>query len=398
MKRSKFLAALALLGIPLATCDQTAVPVQVCTIIGQVSIEGMGVDGVTVILGNGDSTITSGGGHFRFEDVEGGTVTVTISGGYPPDATFDASSATTTLSSCNGTVTINFSGSYIRTARILGTVTVDNTGLAGVTVVLAGAFNSVATTSEDGEYAFNGLRAGDYSVEIRGIDRDEIRFPHSDTTFSVGVDEFKVVSFNGVYLRTADIRGRVSVEGEGLEDVTVSVAGGEDGANLRMMTDSSGHYAFSRLRAGDYVVGISRYNADDYGFEAISRDVTVALRDTATVDFEGIQLRTSSITGLVSVDGMGLDRVRVALSGAVEAETRTMAGGQYAFAGLPAGDYTVAISRFDEDAYTFSTTSMDVTLARGEAKIVSFTGSPVGDLRRLDERSEARRSLEPSRD
>ena len=397
MKRARFLAALALLGIPVATCDQTAVPVQVCTIIGQVSIEGVGVDGVTVTLGNGDSTVTSGGGHFRFEDVEGGTVTVTISGGYPTEATFDASSTTATLS-CVGTVTINFSGSYIRTARILGTVTVDNTGLAGVTVVLAGTFNSVATTSEDGEYAFNGLRAGDYSVEIRGVDRDEIRFPRTDTTFSVGVDEFKVVSFNGVYLRTADIRGRVSVEGEGLEDVTVSVAGGEDGANLRMMTDSSGHYAFSRLRAGDYVVGISRYNADDYGFEVVSREVTVALRDTATVDFEGIQLRTSSITGLVSVAGMGLDRVRVALSGAVEAETRTMAGGQYAFAGLPAGDYTVAISRFDQDAYTFSTTSMDVVLARGEAKIVSFTGSPVGDLRRLDERSEARRSLEPSRD
>ncbi|MXX56365.1 MAG: carboxypeptidase regulatory-like domain-containing protein [Gemmatimonadetes bacterium] len=131
------------------------------------------------------------------------------------------------------------------------------------------------------------------------------------------------------------------------------------------------------MRAGGYVVAISDYGTDDYGFEADSQNVTVTLRETATVDFEGIPLRTSSITGLVSVDGWGLDRVRVVLSGAAEAETRTTADGQYVFGGLPAGDYTVAISRFDEDAYTFSTTSKHVALARDEAKIVSFQGSPV---------------------
>lgn len=211
-----------------------------------------------------------------------------------------------------------------------------------------------------------------------GFDSDEIRFPSTRSGFTLGVGEVKVVSFDGTYLRTAGIRGRVSAEGEGLDSVKVNVSGGEDNANLTMATDSAGHYAFSRLRAGDYVVAISDYGTGDQGFGAESQHVTVALRETATVDFEGIPLRTSSITGLVSVDGVGLQRVRVVLSGTVEAETRTAADGQYDFGGLPAGDYTVAISRFDEDAYTFSTTSKDVTLARNEAKIVSFQGSPIG--------------------
>ncbi len=152
-----------------------------------------------------------------------------------------------------------------------------------------------------------------------GFDSDEIRFPSTRSGFTLGVGEVKVVSFDGTYLRTAGIRGRVSAEGEGLDSVKVNLSGGEDNANLTMATDSAGHYAFSRLRAGDYVVAISDYGTGDYGFEADSQHVTVALRETATVDFEGIPLRTSSITGLVSVDGVGLQRVRVVLSGTVEA-------------------------------------------------------------------------------
>lgn len=374
------LPALALLGLPLLACDQQVEPSpEPCTITGQVSIERVGIAGVSVTLSTGHSTATNANGHFRFDNIEGGSITITISGPLiPPDATFDRTPTTTTVT-CVGAIVVNFAGSYIRTARIPGTVTIDNMALPGVTVVLAGTFHSVATTGDDGAFGFTDLRAGSYTIEMltSGFDTDEIRFPSTRSGFTLGVGEVKVVSFDGTYLRTAGIRGRVSTEGGGLDGVKVSVTGGEDDANLTMATDSTGHYAFSRLRAGGYVVAISDYGTDDYGFEADSQNVTVTLRETATVDFEGIPLRTSSITGLVSVDGWGLDRVRVVLSGAAEAETRTTADGQYVFGGLPAGDYTVAISRFDEDAYTFSTTSKHVALARDEAKIVSFQGSPV---------------------
>ena len=380
MNKPWLLTALALLWLPLLACDQVEPSPQFCTITGQISIEGMGIAGVTVTLSTGDATVTDANGHFRFDNVEGETITMTISGPLiPPDATFALTSNTATITCVGQFITINFTGSYIRTARILGTVTIDNMALPDVTVVLAGTFHDVATTDENGAFAFTNLRAGSYTIEIPlpGFDSDDVGFPSTKSGFTLGVDEVKVVSFNGTYLRTAGIRGRVSVEGQGLDSVRVGVTGGEDDANLTMSTDSTGHYAFTRLRAGDYVVAISDYDTDDYGFETASQSVTVALRDSATVDFEGIQLRTSSITGMVSVDGMGLHRVKVVLSGPVDAETRTMADGQYAFGGLPAGEYSVAISRFDENAYAFTTTSKDATLARGEAKIVSFEGSPV---------------------
>ena len=248
-------------------------------------------------------------------------------------------------------------------------------GLGGVTVALSGVSSSTAVTDDSGQYAFTGLRMGSYSVEISGFDTDEVGFSNTASAVTVGVGESKIVSFDGTYLRTAGIQGRVSVEGEGLEGVNVSLTGGPDGVSETTTTDASGQYSFARLRAGDYQVGISGYNTDDYEFERTSRNVTVALGETANVPFEGVLLRTSGISGRVSVEGMGLEGITVTLSmaDADDMTTMTDAGGTYAFAGLAAGAYTVSIA-VEGDAYVFETMSMDVEVADDATAIVNFDG------------------------
>ena len=372
MNRLKLLGAVALLGV--LACEEATPPPPVGSIVGQVAIEGTGIDGVSVNLSNGNSTTTAGGGNYRFDNVEGGAYTITISG-YPSDATFDATSAAATISSAGQSVTVNFSGSYIRTASVMGTVTVENMGLGGVTVALSGMSTATATTDDNGQYAFTGLRMGNYSVEISGFDNDEIGFSATAAAVTVGVGESKIVSFDGTYLRTAGIMGRVSVEGEGLEGVTVSLSGGPDGADETTMTDAAGQYSFARLRAGDYAVGISGYDTDDFEFEVTSQNVTVALGETANVPFEGVLLRTSGVSGRVSVEGMGLEGITVTLSmaDADDMTAMTDAGGLYAFAGLAAGDYTVGIA-VESDAYVFESMSMGVTVGDDETAIVNFEG------------------------
>ena len=96
--------------------------------------------------------------------------------------------------------------------------------------------------------------------------------------------------------------------------------------------------------------------------------------DTVTVTFTGVLLRTSGISGRVSVGGMGLGGITVTLSGAADASTMTDAGGQYSFAGLAAGDYTVSISGYGAQ-YTFATTSRTITLGNDASAIVNFEGS-----------------------
>ena len=373
MKRLKLLAAVAVLGV--FACEEATPPPPVGSIVGQVAIEGTGIDGVSVNLSNGNSTTTSGGGSYRFDNVEGGAYTVTISG-YPSDATFDQTSAAATISSTGQSVTINFTGSYIRTASVMGSVTVENQGLGGVTVALSGTSVASTVTDNNGQYAFTGLRMGSYSVEISGFNTDEVGFSSTSTAVSVGTGESKIVSFDGTYLRTAGIQGQVSVEGVGLEGVNVSLKGGPDGEDMTTTTDAAGLYSFAKLRAGDYAVGISGFNTDDYEFTVTSRNVTIALGETANVPFEGTLLRTSGIAGRVSVNGMGIPDVTVTVSadGMDDVTAMTDASGQYAVSALAAGDYTVAISGYNAVEYSFED-SQTVPVAKDATAIVNFEGT-----------------------
>ena len=220
---------------------------------------------------------------------------------------------------------------------------------------------------------------GNYSVEIAGFPGDEVGFSNTTSDVSVAVGESKIVSFDGTYLRTAGLSGQVSVEDKGLEGVVVSLRGGPDNLNETTRTDGAGQYSFARLRGGEYQVGISGYDDTNYDFDVTSQNVTLVLGETAAVDFEGDLLRTSAINGRASIDGgLGLDDVTVTLSGGGMDENRTTTtgqGGQYAFSGLAAGTYTVAISGFDANAYVFEETSRTVDVVDDKAEIVSFTGS-----------------------
>ena len=249
----------------------------------------------------------------------------------------------------------------------------ENVGLGGISVRLSGTADQSANTDASGQYAFTGLRAGTYSVEISGFDSDEVGFGAISSSATVGVGESKVISFDGTYLRTAGIMGQVSVEGEGLAGVTVTLAG--EGEGDTTTTDAGGLYAFSKLRAGDYSLAISGYDTDDYEFATTSMNVSVALGETANVPFEGTLLRTSGISGRVSVEGMGLDGVEVVLAGAAEATAMTSGGGQYAFAGLAEGTYVVSMMNPNETAYSFEMTSATVVLGDAESNITNFDGT-----------------------
>ena len=246
-------------------------------------------------------------------------------------------------------------------------------GLGGVTVRLSGMADAQTATDSNGQYAFTGLRAGTYSAEISGFDGDEVGFGATSSSATVGVGESKIISFDGTYLRTAGIMGQVSVEGEGLAGVTVTMTGeGEDETDV---TDAGGLYGFSKLKAGDYAVAISGYDPDQVEFASTSESVTVALGETANIPFEGTLLRTSGISGRVSVEGTGLDGVEVTLAGAAEATAMTSGGGQYAFAGLAEGTYVVSMMNPNETAYAFETMSATIELGDAESNITNFDGT-----------------------
>ena len=229
-------------------------------------------------------------------------------------------------------------------------------------------------TESDGQFTFTGLRSGTYSVEISGFDMDEVGFGSVAKGATVGVGQSKILSFDGTYLRTAGIMGQVSVDGVGLGGVTVTMTGeGEDETDV---TDAGGLYGFPKLKAGTYSIAISGYDPDEVEFQTTSKTVTIALGETANEPFIGTLLRTSGISGRVSVEGMGIPDVTVTLAGAAEATYTTKDDGQYAFAGLAEGTYVVSMANPDADAYNFEEgTSHTVVLGDAVSEIRNFDGT-----------------------
>ncbi|MDE2751919.1 MAG: carboxypeptidase regulatory-like domain-containing protein, partial [Gemmatimonadota bacterium] len=164
------------------------------------------------------------------------------------------------------------------------------------------------------------------------------------------------------------IFGRVLIEDEGLDGVTVGLSNGASAT-----TSGGGNYRFDSVGVGTYTVTISGYS-DDFSFDDTSKTVTISAGQSAEVNFHGIYLHTSSIAGRVFVDGLGLGGVTVTLSGTDSRSISTGDDGQYIFTGLGAGSYRVTISGYDADAYEFEVTSQDVTLALDQTVIVNFEG------------------------
>ena len=100
------------------------------------------------------------------------------------------------------------------------------------------------------------------------------------------------------------VSGTVSVEGSGLAEVSVNLTGP---AAQSATTGSSGGYSFSNVPAGAHNVQISD-TPPDVAFVSTSTGVTIATNgQTATADFSGNYIRTSSITGSVTT-GDGDDK------------------------------------------------------------------------------------------
>ena len=273
---------------------------------------------------------------------------------------------------------MSFEGTYLRASAIIGQVSVEGSGLEGVTVSLQGKGETrEMMTNGAGQFMFEELRRGDYAIGISGYDDDEYGFETTSKSVMVPYGETENVPFEGTALRTAEVRGMVTVEGMGpLDGVTVSLSGKGDDPDP-VVTLGDGQFSFERLHAGDYTISIFGFDTDEYGFDVTSENVTVALKETTTVEFGGIMLRTAAIEGAVTINGDALPGVTVTVTGGPKDEEHTATtniAGMYEVDELHAGDYSVAISGFDADEYGFDVTSENVTVALKETATVEFDG------------------------
>ena len=262
----------------------------------------MGLGGVTVRLsGMADAqTATDNSGQFAFTGLRSGTYSVEISGFDMDEVGFGSVSSSATIGVGESKI-LTFDGTYLRTAGIMGQVSVEGGGLAGVTVTMTGeGEDQTDITDAGGLYGFSKLKAGAYSVAISGYDPDQVEFGTTSMNVTIALGETANIPFEGTLLRTSGISGRVSTEGEGRDGVTVTLTGAAEATET---TANGGQYAFAGLAEGTYVVTISGWDEVAYNFDE-NTTATIVLGDAMShiENFEGTHTRSAGISGALFID------------------------------------------------------------------------------------------------
>jgi len=251
------------------------------------------------------------------------------------------------------------------TYSITGKIISNNTGLAGVIVSLSGADTDSTMTDAEGNYSFNGLTNGNYTVTpslaghiftpsgtvviIDGIDRTDIDFTATASTTP-----------------TYTISGTIS--GAVISGVTITLAGTSSGSAL---TDASGHYSFSGLANGSYTITPSKTG---YTFNPTTISVTVNNADMTGQSFTATAITTPTYTISGKVSGDVASGVTITLAGTSSGSALTDTGGNYSFGGLASGSYTLTALK---TGYTFSPTTISVTVNNANLTGQNFTATAI---------------------
>ena len=323
--------------------------------------------------GDGGETAGSAGGDDTVDDVISSIILTP--GTDSIDNDFDE-----TTGSISGTVFDDLNNDGIQDAGELG--------IAGVTVELTGTddlgnpVTLTATTDADGNYTFDNLLSGDYTVTetqpagyLDGIDTAGTAggdTTTNDVTSAVALDPGQdAIDYDFAEVQPSSISGSVVDDfGNPIENVTITLTGTDDLGNLVSLTtttDVNGDYSFTDLRPGDYTVTETQpvgygdggetagsAGGDDTVDDVISGIILTPATDSIDNDFDET---TSSISGSVFEDlnndaqvdagEAGIEGVTITLSGTddlgnpVTATTTTDVNGDYTFDNLLSGTYTV---------------------------------------------------------
>jgi hypothetical protein len=232
------------------------------------------------------TTTTDSAGNFSFSGLANGTYTVTPSNlGY----SFTPASQNATVNGANVTG-INFTGTLSPAIySIAGAITPASDG-AGATVTLSGAASATTTADALGNFVFNGVSNGTYSVTP-----SKTGLSFSPSNSSVTVNGANVTGVNFTASTSAfNLSGTVSPATGGAGAI-LTLSGGATGTTI---ADGSGNYTFTGLANGSYTVTPSN---SGYSFSPVSRPVTISGADITKIDFTASALSTSfTISGTVS--------------------------------------------------------------------------------------------------
>jgi hypothetical protein len=316
------------------------------TISGAVTVNGIGVSGIAIHLsGDKDSTIvTDSAGRYSFSVTAGGNYHIT-----PSHANYVFAPLEQIFTNLSNDTVRNFTGDFI-IYLINGNIISNGVGLSGVTVTCTGDTTRVVMTDINGFYVLLVHAGGTYTITPTKTD---YVFDPIDTVF-VNLSENKIRNFVGTY-NNVSISGLITVNGNGLEAVTVTLSGSSSSVTT---TNAIGGYSFLVPKGGTYTVTPSK---EYYAFNPLSKTFTNIT--TAQVQYFTAIHDTNKISGTITFAGAALSGVTVVIGGSMTASTTTDSSGKYSFTVNRGGTYSVTPAKinysFNPTTQTFSNVTID---------------------------------------
>jgi hypothetical protein len=243
---------------------------------------------------------------------------------------------------------------------ISGTVSPSSAG-SGTLLTLSGPASGSTATDSSGNYSFPNLGNGTYTVTPS---KAGYTFTPASQTVTINGGNATSVNFTAAAVPTYVISGTVSPSSIG-SGTLLTLSGT---ANATLTGDSSGNYSFTGLSNGTYTVTPSRAG---YTFSPTNRTVTINGASATAINFTGAVVPTFAISGTVSPSSAGSGTV-LTLSGTSSATVTADSLGNFSFAGLQNGSYTVTPNKA---LFAFTPANQQVTINGGNVAGVNFAAA-----------------------
>jgi hypothetical protein len=246
------------------------------------------------------------------------------------------------------------------TYSISGAISPSTAG-SGATVTLSGPSSASTVADANGDYSFNGLTNGSYTITPG---KTAYTFTPASQPVTINGANQTGINFTAQAVPTWSISGTISPVTGGV-GASVALTGATSATTV---TDANGNYAFAGLVNGSYSVTPSE---SGYTFTPGSQSVMVNGATQAGINFTAQPAPTYNISGAISPSATG-SGATVSLTGVSSASTTADANGNYSFTQLANGAYTVTPSK---GGVIFNPSNQPVTVNGANAANINFTAA-----------------------
>jgi ABC-type phosphate transport system substrate-binding protein len=342
--------------------DFSAILVPIYEVSGTITSNSVGVPNIWVYL-SGDSslgTTTNSLGQFSFHVLNG----LYYVSPWDPNLSF-APEYSEVIVQGQDVPGVDFIALMVQRYKVSGTITLSTGGGLPYAFVMLEGFQG-GMTDQFGYFEFLDVPEGNYMLRP-----SETGYTFSPETRAVSLmgGDATGQDFTATVLPMFTVSGTVTLSGSGFENIQVWMRS-DGGLSVQAYTNSSGSYSFQNVTEGNYT--IVPY-VSGYAFTPETRSVTVLGADVTGKDFTAAAVPTYTISGHITMDGVGLADLKVSLSFAGISVFTAFSNGEgyYSQVANP-GTYVISPSG---KGYVFTPMQTEVTLLN-ENVTQDFTAVP----------------------